>query len=271
MASLWDITAASEMVKIETGSGEVVYTVTNKTDKLVRGQLRLRPQPPTAASWLGLAGEVERDFSANGTQQVVAKVTIPSGTPSGRYGLRLDVASVANPDEDYSEGATVFLEVPASEVPKKPFPWWILAVGVAALVVGLAVYALIPKTVSMPSVTGKTYTDALKILQSEGFTVEKNDIPPNLNTVTILAQDPKAEKEVKPAETKVVLTLGFKLPKITFNMSCQSAAELLKQDGFTNISVIRQPFLVGDRIIGMAPPSESVMPSRFVPVTLICQ
>ncbi|HKQ92216.1 MAG TPA: hypothetical protein VJZ77_16270, partial [Blastocatellia bacterium] len=140
MNRIFAITAASEHVTVGgDGRGEITFTVTNSSARPLRGQLRVRPLGQTKGEWLSVAGETERAFSPNATQQVVVKVATPPGAPAGKYQFRLDAVSVINPDDDFTEGPTVDLEVKPTEAPKKAFPWWIIAAaaGAVILVVGL--------------------------------------------------------------------------------------------------------------------------------------
>jgi hypothetical protein len=135
MNRIFAITATSERVSVGgDGRGEITFTVTNSSARPLRGQLRVRPLGSTRGEWLGVAGETERAFSPNATQQVVVKVATPPGVPAGKYQFRLDAISVINPDDDFTEGPTVDLEVKATEAPKKAFPWWIVAAAAGALV-----------------------------------------------------------------------------------------------------------------------------------------
>ena len=86
---------------------------------------------------------MERDYPANGTHQIAVRVAAPPGSPAGRSSFRLDTVSARNPDEDFAESPTVSFEVPAP-VPKKPFPWWIVAVAAAVVLVvgGLTNYLM---------------------------------------------------------------------------------------------------------------------------------
>jgi len=63
-----------------------------------------------------------------------------AGAPGGKYPFRLDVASALNPDEDFTEGPTVSVEIAAATVPpppKKKFPLWIIFViaGVVLIII----------------------------------------------------------------------------------------------------------------------------------------
>src|SRR5215468_517882 len=140
MSRIFAITTASDRVTVGgDGCGEITFTVTNSSTRPLRGQLRVRPLGSTQGEWLNVAGEAERAFSPNATQQVVVKVATPPGAPAGKYQFRLDAFSVINPDDDFTEGPTIDLEVKATEAPKKAFPWLLIAAaaGAVILVVGL--------------------------------------------------------------------------------------------------------------------------------------
>src|SRR5262245_51583822 len=138
MNRIFAITAASERVSTGgDGRGEITFTVTNSSARPLRGQLRVRPLGSTQGEWLNLAGETERAFSPNATQQVVVKVATPPGAPAGKYQFRLDAFSVINPDDDFTEGPTIDLEVKPTEAPKKAFPWWIIAAAAGAVILAV--------------------------------------------------------------------------------------------------------------------------------------
>src|SRR5215510_3127550 len=138
MNRIFAITTASDRVPTGgDGRGEITFTVTNSSARSLRGQLRVRPLGSTNVEWLNIAGETERNFSPNATQQVVVKVSVPPGTPAGKYQFRLDTVSLINPDDDFTEGPTIDMEVKATEVPKKAFPWWIIAAAAGAVILAV--------------------------------------------------------------------------------------------------------------------------------------
>jgi hypothetical protein len=135
MSRIFAITAVNEQVSVGgDGRGEITFTVTNSSVRPMRGQLRVRPLGSTQREWLNIAGETERAFSPNATQQVVVKVNAPPGIPAGKYQFRLDTVSIINPDDDFTEGPTVDLEIKATEAPKKAFPWLIIAAAAGAVI-----------------------------------------------------------------------------------------------------------------------------------------
>jgi hypothetical protein len=136
MARPFNVTAAADSVRLDAqGRGATTYTVSNISGRARRGRARLVPGDPAQGSWLSVEGEAERDFTADGTQQYVVKIAVPPGTPAGKFTFGLDVVSVENPDEEFTQGPKVAFEV-APPAKKKPFPWWIIAVIAALLVVG---------------------------------------------------------------------------------------------------------------------------------------
>jgi hypothetical protein len=226
MNRIFAITAASERVSVGAdGRGEITFTVTNSSARPLRGQLRVRPLGSTKGEWLSVAGETERAFSPNATQQVVVKVATPPGAPAGKYQFRLDTISVINPDDDFTEGPTVDLEVKATEAPKKAFPWWIVAAaaGGVILIVTLTWWLWPSGGVEAPDVVGLDVAEATKKFEDLKFKVE---VTKQLNSTVglnrVFAQDPQGKAMVKegsavmlfvasqkPDETKVVFEDNF--------------------------------------------------------------
>jgi hypothetical protein len=135
MSSSFAITTATNSAHLDGNrQGQVVFTVSNTSVRPVRGRARIAPDNAAAATWFTLAGGAERDFSVNGTQQYTLQIAVPPTTAAGNYTVRLDMVGVDNPDEDFTQGPSVTIAVPAPLAVKKPFPWWIIAVIVVALI-----------------------------------------------------------------------------------------------------------------------------------------
>jgi len=194
MAKTFTITTtAPDTIRTDArGHAEAVYTVTNTTARPVRGMAKAAALDSTKEGWLQITGEADRDFAAGSTQQFVvtfdAPVAAPKPAGSGgatpaadtattdKYGFRLIVALATNPDEDFTEGQAVRVELPKAEPPKetKPFPKWIfipIAI-VLLLVIGLVVWLMVrggskPKVFVIPDVAGVAQADAQARLESE--------------------------------------------------------------------------------------------------------
>lgn len=157
MARLFDLSTPHDVVKLGAdGRATVTFAVTNVGTRALRGALRVRPLDGAPAGWFTLAGDAERDFAAGFTHQVEVAVAVPAGTPAGRLRLRIDALSVQAPEEDYTEGPPVAVEVAAAAAPpppKKPFPWlWIVIGLVVALVLAAVLYILMrPKPDTPPT------------------------------------------------------------------------------------------------------------------------
>ncbi len=145
MANIFNITVAAADVKADAGGkATIIFTVTNTLDKPVRGIAKAKALGNTQQDWLSVKEEVERDFAARATEQFTVEFSKPAGSagpgtaggPPEKFPFRLDVFSAANPDEEFTEGQTVNVEVKQPEAlpVKKPFPWWILIVAGAALI-----------------------------------------------------------------------------------------------------------------------------------------
>src|SRR4029453_18976484 len=98
MSRVFAITTTTDRISLNAdGKGEVTFTITNSSDRMIRGQLKIRPLEETKSDWLKIVGDVERDFSPAATQQVVVKVHVPGAMPTGKFSFRVDVISVENP------------------------------------------------------------------------------------------------------------------------------------------------------------------------------
>ena len=74
-------------------------------------------------------------------------VNVPTAPPTaaGKYTFSLDVVGVDNPDELFTQGPPVTIEVAAVAVPEKKLPWWwwIPVAAVAALIVAVLAFVLL--------------------------------------------------------------------------------------------------------------------------------
>lgn len=215
-------TTATETLRADAkGHAEAGFTVTNTTSRPIRGLAKVKPLGDTKQEWLKLQGETERDFAAGATQQFTVSFDGPaiepaSATPAGstapstgapsapvtrKYPFRLDVESALNPDEDFTEGPTVTVEMTAAPVPNgKKFPRWIifvilgivLLVGIIVLVVVLMsgdkeetdgdetptptpVESVSPST-EQPSPTESVVSQCIKFTQAQNQNLSPNQV-----------------------------------------------------------------------------------------------
>src|SRR5262245_24968046 len=213
MNRIFAITAASERVSIGgDGRGEIIFTVTNSSMRPLRGQLRVRPLGPTKGEWFNIAGETERPFSPNATQQVVVKVATPPGAPAGKYQFRLDAISVINPDDDFTEGPTIDLDVKATEAPKKAFPWWIIAAAAGAVILIVTLtWLLWPKGIEVPEVVGLDIGEATKKFEDLKFKVEvTRQLNSSVGLNRVFSQDPGGKSKAKEGATVMLFVASQK-------------------------------------------------------------
>ena len=197
MARDFAITTVKSQIELKKGKkSSVSYTVTNSTGNQLTARARISPLEDADESWFTIEGESEREFAENDTQQYSVSVTIPAEIKSGSYKFKLDVFSVENPDEIFSEGPVI--EILISEAPvdddntDKPFPLWIIAVIAAVILIGSGIiwYVVSSKPepepepepeivkIEIPNIIGKKYEQAFEILNNNGikyqvFTNEK--------------------------------------------------------------------------------------------------
>jgi PKD repeat protein len=146
MAHSFTITTASEAVPVERGRGEAAYTVTNANSGALRGRAKVVALPPAAQTWFAIEGEAEQDYQPNETRNHRVRIAVPASSPAAKYTFRLDMVSVVNPDEDFTEGPLVSFDYKPA-IPPRPFPWWVIPVAAAVLIVigGFLLWWLFPR------------------------------------------------------------------------------------------------------------------------------
>jgi hypothetical protein len=137
MRRTFAITALADKLRLNTdGIAQATFTVTNTSDRPTRAQIKIRPLDSSPTEWFALTGDAERTFQPKATEDVVVDVRVPHRSSVDRCSFRVDVISIEDPDDDYSEGPSVLLErALATPAPSKPFPWWILVAACLGLVV----------------------------------------------------------------------------------------------------------------------------------------
>jgi beta-lactam-binding protein with PASTA domain len=259
MPSLFHFSPVPPRVSLNTQrKGEASFTVSNASGKPIRGRARVRPQSPAQEAWFTLAEERERDFDATSTTQYTVQIAVPGDAPAGTYAFRLDVMEVEEPEENYTEGPTVTFEVrEAAPPPSRPFPWWILAVGVVVIAVVLAIL-LWPRQVMVPDMELMTLAEAEAEIEKVGLvastTTEAHD---TIEEGQVIRTDPPASSKVDKGST-VALTISSGVGQVTMpdvvGMTEAQARDRLKlEDLAVTISRENHDTIAQDQVIRTKP------------------
>jgi beta-lactam-binding protein with PASTA domain len=211
----FSVTSAGGNVKLDdSGEAKASFTVTNASSRAVTGELLAKPREPAKPEWFSVVGESIREFTPNAAEGVVVKLDVPPGSAPGSYSFRLDAVNEDDPDEDYTEGPFVGFDVAAPPAQKK-FPWWILIVAGAILLIliGVIVWLLVrdsgPKSAAVPAVISMSARAADSTLTNAGFTVKTRSVPVKDPTQNgdVQDQDPAAGS-AQPPGTAVTISVG---------------------------------------------------------------
>ena len=258
-------------------TGSATYVITNKTGATLAGRLgvliaggtegggatadaasrsratwsELEPGRMQAGAaqeaWFTIEGERERDFPAGQSQNGTVAIRIPAGTPAGEYRFRLRAVAVNDPDNDFtvSPVATVTVADAPVVAPKK-FPWWILGVLVALLVVGgIAAYFLtrppgapeVPEvaTVAVPAVVDRPWLVAEDRVRTQGFQpVRVAGAPSGKAPETVIAQDPAGGAQAAAgSQVRITVDPGVAVPNLR-NMTLTNA---INRAGAVNLQI----------------------------------
>ncbi|MPZ48137.1 MAG: hypothetical protein GEU75_02300 [Dehalococcoidia bacterium] len=146
-SSPFAVTAAANSVRLDDKQSAVTtFTVSNASGRTLTGRAQLRTDQPAALPWLSVVGEPERVFPPNEAVQYSVNIAVPPGSPAGAYSFSLDMIGVENPDEMFSMGPPVSIEVKQVEVVKKELPswWWMpVAAGVVLLIGGVLAFVVL--------------------------------------------------------------------------------------------------------------------------------
>jgi hypothetical protein len=256
------ITAAAPSLRLgEDRTGSATFTVSNTADQAIRAEAKIWTEQPEASSWMRIDGLAEQEFPPGASRQFTVRFTPPATVPAGSYAFRLDLISRERPDDESAMGQAATVEVPPPPpvTPKRRrFPWWLVAVAVAVLVVaGLVIRACTgPEQLTVPNVVGRNLDAARAELQKANLTPDEvttrpSGEPPN----TVIEQTPAAEAKAREGD-RVDLVVAVQqpagevvVPRVV-GLSLSTAQARLAQLNFTpgrvttEITGINQPLAV---------------------------
>jgi beta-lactam-binding protein with PASTA domain len=283
MPSIFVISPVADSVKCPPGgSAEHAFTVTNTTDSSRPVGTQVLVDGAAEAKWFTVQGEPERTLGAHTTNQFTVRCTVPPNTAPGKYTFRLMVFSAekGRSGEDFTEGPTVAVEVPAakqaSKPAPKPFPWWIAAVAAAVLllVVGGLTWWLATRPPKVPELVGLTLEQATKSIGEAKFKVGKisEETTGQKPGGTVLRQQPvagiRAEKQ-SAVDLSVEATL-LQVPDLS-GKGLDDAKGLLQSKGF-KLGDVRHEFTGragAGTVIGQSPKAGgNVPPGTTVALTV---
>jgi PASTA domain len=240
------ITTETDAIPLANGRGEASYTVSNSSGRSLRGRARVVPLGSTKEAWLSIGGEAERDFSVDGVHQFTVHLAVPREAPAGKYPFRLDVASVQNPDEEFTEGQTVTATVPPVQQERKPILWWLIAAAALALVVvvgGVTAWMFWPppaqQKVKVPNVVRTPFEQAAEELQRANLMVVKKETKATLEFAPgeVMQQDPAASTSVDPGATVSLLVAGpsVRVPRVKGSLLANALQQMAAAKLFVKV------------------------------------
>ena len=203
----FEVTTPKTTVTLDAqGHADVVFSVSNVSGRALRANFKVLPDDPKTATWITVTGPPSFDFAKDSAlAQVPVTISAPPGGTQGTFSFKLRALSAERPDDDFTDSPTVAFTVgPAT---KKQFPWWIVAVVVALIVIVAGILWWIkthpagPPAAVIPDVTGMTDVQAAAKLGALGFQ--------NLGTCgtgpAVVRTDPAAGPAKVPLTTQITL------------------------------------------------------------------
>jgi beta-lactam-binding protein with PASTA domain len=240
MAKLFQITLPEGLSTLNLdskGHGTVHYSVKNVSARPIDGRAVLVCLPqgdPNSVQkgWISLEGKAERHFEVNGEDTFTVNVSVPPKSAAGTYSYRLDVVSVAKPDEGDSSQPTRFTVVDTVPPPKK---WGLIAAIIAAVVIvaGVGIWlAMRHKKPTVPNLAGMTVANATAALTANNLQLDPHMdiiISQPSNSGLILGQVP-SPGPVPSGTTSVHVQVGaatVDVPTLTGHTVADASANLL--------------------------------------------
>jgi hypothetical protein len=143
-----DVTSNTVILKsaVQALSGEASFSLSNTSGRELSVTVQILADNPKAMAWVSFPQQdpanrqpltrLDETFRIGETRQYSVKINVPTGTEPGSYSIRLRAAEESLPDENWVESPSVVFEVAQVAQPAKPaFPWWIIAVVLAVLLI----------------------------------------------------------------------------------------------------------------------------------------
>ncbi len=275
MPNPFAITAPTNTILLQAERrGEASFTVSNISGRLLRGRPLLISENSVAEPWLQIRGVAERDFPTAGTEQYSVQIAVPADAPAGSYVFRLDMVGVENPDELYSQGPSVTFQVPAVVPRPKRFPWLILAIAGAVIVLGVLAFVLWPRNVAIPTVRGMSVSEAIAALNGARLQLSRVDEVPD-DTVPsgqVVRSEPPEDTPIRRGSDVVLLVstgpANAEVPQVA-GLATADAKLKIVQAGLA-VGTTTQEFstLEAGKIL-RADPAEGQLVARGSPVNLV--
>lgn len=158
MAKYFQVTApqGTSAVRLDSqGHASVQYTVKNVTGSPIDGRAVLVSLPASNTDtnvvqkgWVKIDGLAERHFVRDQEDVFLVKIAVPPNGPSAKYRFRLDVVTMARPDEGDNGPAQEF-SVTAAPVKNGATPKWLLLIILIVIVLilgGVTTWLLVRKS-----------------------------------------------------------------------------------------------------------------------------
>jgi hypothetical protein len=199
------ITTVADRVNLDAARrGSTSVTVTNSTGKPLRAWAELKELGSTKKEWLVLDGAGEKSFSPNEAQTFKVTVNVPQDAAAGRYEFKLNMISGnKGAEEESTEGPVVGFEVAQPPPPPPPPRTWLFIVLGVVVVGGMVAAVLLLHTskVEVPTVRGKSLSEAITLLASKSLTNKVEYQRATTNSAdTVFNQNPNPGEKIKPGE-----------------------------------------------------------------------
>jgi len=244
----------------DNGTAEQVFNVKNATNKALKIGMQLSISDPVREEWLEIEGPTEHQLDVETMTQVSVKIQVPADCAPGKYAYRLRVFDPDQPGEVYTDGDTVYFEVPEkkpvvaeqSETGKKPFKWWIpAAIAAAVVVVGVVIWLVWPGGVKLPDFTQTEWNQAKaeKFLADNQLksTLQLKADPNPGSGQEIIGQAPPPDTKVKEGDNVTLQIAGVRVPPLE-KLSFSAAMQRIGSNGLSfdtdkdlKIKTVRQP------------------------------
>ena len=286
--------AGAEKVTCPAGqSMDCAFTVTSESRGPIRISLQALAEAATKKEWLEVVGAHERDLPASGNEHVTVRISVPANAEPGRYSFRLRAYDSDDPERS-AESPAVAAEVPTpvvkttvTETPKKPFPWWIVAVAAVVLVIGGGVTWYLLSGTKVPALKDMRLDAAVDRLDKAGLEPGNvaEQVTGTVDSGVVLDQSPEPGAKADKG-SKVDLTIeavSVEVPELIGKPVTEASEALVaagletgeiakeKRTGQKGGTVLQQRPAAGERVLPGTPVALTVVDEVILVASLVGQ
>ncbi len=117
MLSTLTVTATTPTAALDSArQGKASFAAVNNGSQPIRVRAYASPEGTASGDWFAVDGLPVREIAPGASEAYSVAINVPATAPPGKYGFKLNIVGVDNPDEQFASSQAVGFEVSAAVV-----------------------------------------------------------------------------------------------------------------------------------------------------------